>query len=232
MDTATAETRIVLVGIWGWIWLRKWWFIGTGIGLGILIIAPAIWVHLATRVDRYQSVASVPARTVAVVFGAGVLPDGTPTPYLERRLNTAVQLYKAGKAKILLLSGDNSTSHYNEPVAMKRYAVAHGVKEQDIVLDYAGFNTYDSCYRAKAIFGVHQATLVTHDYHLPRAIWTCDSLGVKSIGLAAQDAGKLGRDFSINYLIRELGSTDKAALQNVFKPKPTVLGKFEPITKM
>jgi len=130
---------------------------------------------------------------------------------------------------VLLLSGDNSTSHHNEPVAMRRYAEQLGVPAEAIVLDYAGFNTYDTCYRAAAIFGVHDAILVSHAYHLPRALMTCDRLGVHSVGMAAEQAGRIGRDFSVNYLLREVVSTDKAGLQVVFKPQPTVLGCAEPI---
>jgi vancomycin permeability regulator SanA len=127
------------------------------------------------------------------------------------------------------MTGDNSTSHHNEPVAMKKYAEQLGVPATDITMDYAGFNTYDSCYRARAIFGVQEAILVTHGYHLPRAIMTCESLGVKSRGVAAENAGTAGRDFSVNYLVREVVSTDKAFWQIVFKPKPTALGDYEPI---
>jgi vancomycin permeability regulator SanA len=209
----------------------KWWLAGTAALLAALTMGPTWYANAATQALRYDAAAinedKLPKRAVAIVFGAGVLPDGEPTPYLKRRLDTAAELFHAGKAQRLLLSGDNSSSHYNEPVAMKRYALSLGVPEDRIVLDYAGFNTYDSCYRAKVIFGVQEATLVTHDYHLPRAILTCKGLGVKSIGVAARNAGKAGRDFSINYVVREFASTDKAALQIMFKPNPTVLGKPE-----
>lgn len=208
-----------------WALRHKWWImVACGAAAG-LAIAPVVYIAQVTGSQRYNVVAQVPHRHIAIVFGAGVAPNGTPTPYLQRRIETAVNLYKAGKADILLMSGDNSTSHHNEPVAMARYAEKLGVPQRHIVLDYAGFNTYDSCYRAHAIFGVTQATLVSHAYHLPRAIWTCNHAGVQSIGLAAENAGRIGKDFSVNYLLREVLSTWKAIFQTTFRPKPTILGR-------
>ncbi len=215
-----------------WLWRRKWWLAGACFVLVMLIVAPSVYVHLSTRHQRFTQISQIAPHEVAIVFGAGVYPDGTPTPYLQRRIETAADLYKAGKARVLLLSGDNSSSHHNEPIAMRAYAEKLGVPASRIVLDYAGFNTYDSCYRAAVIFNVHSAILVSHAYHLPRAIMTCEHLGVRSVGMAAENAGQVGRDFSVNYLIRELGSTDKAMLQIVFKPHPTVLGAPEPIKSL
>jgi vancomycin permeability regulator SanA len=228
-----AYVRAKMVGVrhGRWLWAHKV-ALGAVIVVGLLmVIGPAVYAVISTRGDRYGVTVDVPSHAVAIVFGAGVEPDGTPTPYLQKRIQTAVALYHAGTVHTLLLSGDNSTSHHNEPVAMGRYAESLGVPADRIVLDYAGFNTYDTCYRARAIFNVHQAVLVSHAYHLPRAIMTCSHTGVKSIGVAAENAGRIGRDYSVNYLARELLSTDKAVLQIVFKPKPTVLGPLEPITK-
>ncbi|MDB5184512.1 MAG: hypothetical protein JWN38_320 [Candidatus Saccharibacteria bacterium] len=195
-----------------------------------LSFGPITYTVLATRGERYdlsrQATSAVPKRQVAMVFGAGVFPDGTPTPYLKGRIQTAVTLYKAGRVKIILMTGDNSSSHYNEPLAMRRYAEQLGIPPKAIVLDYAGFNTYDSCYRAAHIFQIHQAIIVTQAYHLPRAMATCSGLGVKTLGVEAQHAS---RDWTVSYLLREVLSTDKMVIQNVFKPQPTVLGKPEPI---
>jgi vancomycin permeability regulator SanA len=191
---------------------------------------PTIYANLSTRSVRYDlaktSVNAIPRRNVAIVFGAGVLPNGTPSPYLLWRVESAVQLYKAGRVQKLLMSGDNSSTHYNEPVVMQKIAISLGVKPSDIVLDYAGYSTYDTCYRAKAIFGLSQATLVSQGYHLPRAIMTCDGLGVQSIGVSAVHAE---RSYTLSYIVREWISTDKSVVQNIFKPHPTLLGKPEPI---
>ncbi|HET9173717.1 MAG TPA: ElyC/SanA/YdcF family protein [Candidatus Saccharimonadales bacterium] len=161
------------------------------------------------------------------MFGAGVLPNGQPTQYLRERVQTAVNLYKAGRVKKLLMTGDNGATYYNEPRAMRALAMQLGVPEQNIVLDYAGFNTYDSCYRAHAIFKVHNAVLVSQGYHLPRALMTCNALGINSIGIAAAHTS---RDYTASYIAREFLSTDKALVQIIAKPLPTVLGNVEPIS--
>lgn len=192
----------------------------------LIVWGPVVYFNLSTRGQRYDltktPVQSIPERRVAIVFGAGVLPDGKPTPYLVWRVTTAAKLYKAGRVHKLLMTGDNSTKHYNEPMAMAKLAEKLGVKHGDIVLDYAGFNTYDSCYRAHAIFGVSQAIVVSQGYHLPRAVVTCDHLGVQSLGV---DALHTGRDFTVSYIVREWASTDKAVFQLIAKPLPTALGQ-------
>jgi vancomycin permeability regulator SanA len=198
--------------------------------LAVLLWGPTIYANLSTRHERYDmskvSVHDIPKRNVAIVFGAGVLPDGTPTPYLKWRVQTAVELYKAHRVQKILMTGDNSSKHYNEPVAMGKLAEQQGVPATDIVLDYAGLNTYDSCYRARAIFKVKSAILVSQGYHLPRAVMTCNRLGMQSIGV---DAVHSGRDFTVSYIAREWVSTDKAIVQLIFKPNPTVLGPSQPI---
>jgi vancomycin permeability regulator SanA len=109
---------------------------------------------------------------------------------------------------------------------MKKWALKLGADDKDIVLDYAGYSTYDTCYRANYIFGVHEAVLVTQGYHLPRAVMTCNDLGIKSVGVAAL---RRGTDVEINYITREWLSTNKSTIQLIAKPKPTVLGNPEPI---
>jgi vancomycin permeability regulator SanA len=163
---------------------------------------------------------------VALVFGAGILQNGTPTPYLRYRVATAAKLYQAHRVSILLMSGDNSEASYNEPLSMKNYAMKLGVPAKAIVLDYAGFNTYDSCYRAQTIFGVRSATLVSQGYHLPRAMTTCRGLGIQNIGVIAEHPS---RDYTVNYLAREILSTDKMVIQLIFRPHPTALGPRETI---
>jgi len=212
-------------------WISRYWWVGLVVFVLCigLVLLPVLYIVQHTRSARYDVVVSVPQHKVAIVFGAGVWPDGEPTPYLKRRIETGVQLYKAHKVQVLLMSGDNSTAHYNEPVAMGKYAERLGVPHDRIVLDYAGYSTYATCYRAQAIFGLHDAILVTHKYHLPRAITTCNRLGVHSVGLGVLQAGTPGKDFPINYLVREVLSVDKAALELLLRPEPPVLGVPEPI---
>jgi SanA protein len=153
---------------------------------GILLIGlPWIYVRLKTQSRIYRTAADAPEAPVAIVFGAGLYRDGTPMPVLADRVATAVDLYKAGKVRKLLLTGDNRFPEYNEPEAMRRYAISLGVPEADLVSDYAGRRTYDSCYRARYIFQVKKAILVSQEFHLPRAVYLCDQLGIDSTGVAA-----------------------------------------------
>lgn len=128
---------------------------------------------------------AVEHRPVAIVFGAGVYPDGRLSPMLADRVLTAVDLYQAGKVDKLLMTGDNSIVTYNEPWHMADYAIAQGVPEADIAFDYAGRRTYASCWRAKHIFGLDQVVLVTQRFHLPRALYLCQSVGLDAVGVAA-----------------------------------------------
>jgi SanA protein len=150
-----------------------------------LVCALRVWVHARAAGRIHASIGNVPPTPVALVLGAGLWGDGSPTPALYDRVATAVDLYKTGKVQKLLMSGDNRFVNYDEPGAMKALAVQLGVPAEDIVPDYAGRRTYDSCYRAKEIFGVQQAIIVTQRFHLDRALFLCDALGVKSVGVAA-----------------------------------------------
>lgn len=196
------------------------------IGALIPILARLITgIYAASRV---YSVADVPARRVAIVFGAGLWRDGSPTPILQDRVATAAALYFAGKVEKLLLSGDNRFANYNEPEAMRRYAVSLGVPNEALVLDYAGRRTYDTCYRAATIFGVKEAILVTQAFHLPRAIYLCNHLGVDGIGVQA-DQRVYRRSSMAYWTLRELLATVNALWEvHVTRPLP-VLGEPEPI---
>ncbi|OLP16565.1 hypothetical protein BST81_20420 [Leptolyngbya sp. 'hensonii'] len=211
-------------------WYLRWIvlaIVATGIIFPLLMSA---YVYLTTRDRRYLEARTVPSEPVAIVFGAGVYTDGTPTAMLADRLQAAVQLYKSGRVQKLLMTGDNSTIYYNEVIVMQQYAIRLGVPAEDITLDYAGFSTYESCYRARRIFGVSQAVLVTQHFHLARAIYTCDRLGVESIGLGTPDWSTYGQWTIFPYAIREIMATVKALWQvHVTRPKPTFLGPFEGI---
>jgi len=162
-----------------------------GIGLAVALLgagaATAIWAYVQWRYDRlvWTDINAVPARPVAIVFGAGIRPDGGLSPMLRDRMDTAMDLYRAGLVQKLLVSGDNRFVDYDEPGRMYEYAIAHGLPPEDVVRDYAGRRTYDTCYRAPAIFGVTRAILVTQRFHLPRALYTCRTLGVDAVGFSA-----------------------------------------------
>jgi len=178
--------------------------------------------------SRIYNVDDVPNNRIAIVFGAGLWSNGKPTPVLRDRVSTAADLFFSGKVEKLLMSGDNRYVEYNEPGAMRRYALELGVPDEVIVLDYAGRRTYDTCYRARVIFGLKQAILVTQKFHLPRALFTCNLIGVNSIGVLADRREYSFRSLVFWYL-RELPATIIAFWQ-VFVTHPVpVLGKVEPI---
>lgn len=200
----------------------RWHIAAAAIVLVLLTTIAPIYAAVNAR-GKIYSVSTVPQSEVAIIFGAGLERPGKPSAFLESRLLKGIELYQSGRVRALLVSGDNRTSHYNEPIAMRDYIVAHGVPTKAVVVDYAGYNTYDTCYRAHAIFGLNKAVLVTHGYHLPRAMLTCARLGVQNVGVKSDRQ----QSFSRNYKIREYFSMNKAALQLLYMPEPTVLGPKE-----
>ncbi len=182
-----------------------------------------LWIYAAVQQTQHlivPSVAAAPNRPVAIVFGAAgdILTD---------RVTTGVELYKAGKVQKLLMTGDNGRDGYNEPEDMKQKAIAEGVPARDVVCDYAGFRTYDSLYRARDIFGVRSAILVSQRYHLPRALFLGEKLGLDVVGVDAarhRYAGQAGFD------LREIAAVEVAWWQaTVSHPRPKYLGKPEPL---
>jgi SanA protein len=196
--------------------------------LGLLaLLLPRLITVSSTRKDIY-TVESAPTERVAIVFGAGLTRDGRPTPILRDRVETAAELYFSGKVQKLLMSGDNRFLDYNEPEAMRQYALRLGVPDEAIVLDYAGRRTYDTCYRAKAIFGLDSALLVTQAFHLPRALFLCNALGLQAKGVQAE-VRRYWPLMSLIWNIREQFAT-LGAFVDVYVSKPLpVLGKPEPI---
>lgn len=196
---------------------------------GIVGVGPRL-VAMLYAGNRVYSVDDVPARRVAIVFGAKVFPSGRPSPMLADRVETGADLYHAGKVDVLLMTGDNSVVHYNEPAAMRRLALSLGVPDDAIVLDYAGFRTYDSCYRAREIFAVDSAILVTQAFHLDRALLTCNGLGIDAVGVAAdvqRPAGYALKSLIFSH-VREFPATTVALADLLLKPRP-VLGEPLPI---
>jgi vancomycin permeability regulator SanA len=204
---------------------RKLFWLAVVVVLALPLL-PQVVMRAGTWGDRYSSPASTPSRTVAIVFGAGLRADGTPSPFLQQRLDLAAALYAQHRVRALLVTGDNGTTSHDEPAAMKTYLVQHGVVDADVVVDDAGFSTYDSCYRAKAVFGVKDAVVVTQGYHLPRAVFTCRRLGIDTVGLGGSELSAYPST-TITYSAREVLSSVKAVWQLVVKPKPHFLGPHE-----
>jgi SanA protein len=174
---------------------------------------------------------NVPPRPVAMVFGARVLGSGRLSAMLADRVRMGVELYQSGKVRAILMTGDNSVDTYNEPEAMRQYALELGVPDDAIVLDYAGFRTYDSCYRARDIFQVDEAILVTQDFHLDRALLVCNQLGINSVGVAADVMRPTGysRNSLFSSIVREFPATALSVVDLLRNDQPTYLGEPLPI---
>ena len=196
--------------------------------IGILgLILPRIITTIFSLNRIYQK-ENAPATQLAIVFGAGLRRDGSPTAILRDRVETAADLYFSGKVEKILMSGDNRFEYYNEPESMRQYALSLGVPDAAIALDYAGRRTYDTCYRAKAIFGASEALLVTQKFHLPRALFLCNALGLNSYGIEANNI----RYRKISLLIwnfREQIATLGAFIDVYLSNPVPVLGNPEPL---
>jgi vancomycin permeability regulator SanA len=191
-----------------------------------LLLGISVWsVDRQARGHTY-SVNDVPAAPVALVLGAQVDPDGQPSPFLEARLAIAARLYAAGKVKVLLVSGDNSRPDYDEPEAMRAWLVRNGVPGRKVVLDYAGFDTYDSCARAVRIFGVRRAIVVTQTYHLNRAVALCRHVGIDATGVG-DDSVKVAWVDWWHSTVREWGACVKADYDELTGRDPVFLGRHE-----
>lgn len=196
-------------------------------GLGVYLVAvPSAWVYAST--SSYRTVADrVPAAPVAIVMGAGLDGRGRPSPFLAGRLQTAADLYRRGKIRAILVTGDNSRKDYDEPTAMRAYLVKLKIQANRIVLDYAGFDTWDSCVRAKKIFGVDRAIVVTQVFHLPRAVALCRAAGIEAYGVG-HDSLLVDRGPTRYGYFREVFASIKAINAVVFRPRPRFLGPKEP----
>jgi SanA protein len=210
--------------------LARFFLRGALVGLVVALLALAV-PNLLARIyaqSRLFPAEQAPSAPVAIVFGAGLTRSGTPSAILRDRVETAAALYASGRVEKLLMSGDNRFVEYNEPAAMRDYAIELGIPEEDIVLDFAGRRTYDTCYRARHIFGVQEAILVTQQFHLTRALFTCNNLGVESEGVIAEGR-RFRRSAMAFWQLREVAATSVAFWEVwVSRPLP-VLGKPEPI---
>ena len=205
--------------------------LGLIIFLLVFVLVLGIGSRLMTRWyagSRLYNPQSSPQDRVAIVFGAGLWRDGSPSPVLRDRVATAADLYFSGKAEKLLMSGDNTSVHHDEPGAMRDFALSLGVPDEDIVLDYAGRRTYDTCYRAREIFNISSAILVTQAFHLPRALYTCNKLGVKAIGVPADLRQYRGSSLAF-WNFRETIATVVALWEVHFSLPEPILGNPEPI---
>lgn len=165
-------------------------------------------------------------RRAAIVLGAG-LRDKEPTPLLRDRIDSAVALLRLDRVDLLLMSGDNTTPYYDEPSAMRRAAIAAGAPVELVAVDYAGRRTWDTCVRARRLFGIRSAVVVTSAFHVDRAVVTCRAAGIEVVGLSVDDSG-YPRSARARWRARELAAAGRALLDVfVIRPSPAVGG--EPI---
>ncbi|MDD2871174.1 MAG: ElyC/SanA/YdcF family protein [Candidatus Gracilibacteria bacterium] len=187
-----------------------------------IIMSINYYVLSFSNANYYYDVDGLDKYYVGLVFGASVIGNSIPSDILKDRLKVAYEAYIDGKIEKIIVSGDNSYLDYNEPKAMKKYLIELGVDDDDIYLDYAGFDTYDSLYRAKYIFGVDTLVLFTQDFHLKRAMYIGQKLGLNTIGVETNLQKYLKQDY---YNRRELFARIKAFLNvEIFKPESKYLG--------
>ncbi len=188
--------------------------------VALLVGAVAAWLLASSEyverryAGRIVPRAEAPDVPVAVVFGAG-LAGKEPSPLLAERVDAAVALYRAGKVRRILMSGDNSDPFHDETGAMRRRAASQGVPPAALVEDPAGYSTYDSCIRARDVFGVRRAILVTQRFHLPRALYLANAVGIDAWGVAADE----GREPRSAYAVRELFSRALALWTVLLHPR-------------
>lgn len=188
----------------------------------LLLIINALILYTVS--DQFLTVDDIENLTdvdCIIVLGAGVKPDQTPSLMLKDRLDRSLELYEVGVSKRLLMSGDHGKENYDEVNVMKQYAINAGVNSSMIFMDHAGFSTYESIYRAKDIFGARKVVIVSQKYHLSRALFIANRLGLDAYGVAAVDiqySGQLQREF------REVLAGNKDFIVTLFKPEPTFLG--------
>lgn len=197
-----------------------------GFFLLALILLFSVSIIYSTKGYIYEDITQVPQADAALVLGAAILKNGELSPVLRDRANKAIELYNAGKVKKIIASGDNSTVTYNEVQPIRKYLLRYNIPESDIFMDYAGFDTYSSIYRAQNIFLVQSLIVVSQSFHLPRAVYIARHLDIDAYGMSADD----GRYKLINYF-REVLADTKAVIDIAFDRKPKYLGRQIPITE-
>jgi len=194
--------------------------------LFMVIISNVVIVKKSKRY-LYDKVSDVPECYTAIVLGAKVSSKGVPSDYLQDRLDMAIELYRNNKITRFLLSGDHGQTSYDEVNNMKAYLIEHGIDTADIFLDHAGFDTYNTMVRARKIFQVEDAIVVSQEFHLPRAVFIARSKGIEAYGIKA-DKRKYAAIKSLK--IREILAKVKAFTEVIINKKPKYLGEQIPIT--
>ncbi|MBL7856581.1 MAG: YdcF family protein [Cyclobacteriaceae bacterium] len=206
-------------------WLKRL-VAGALIILVVTVVGCNIWIVQSTRNKVYDDLIQLPEHRIALVLGtSNKLVSGKPNPFFEKRMETAAQLYTLGKIDHFILSGDNRSRYYNEPMEMQRALIKLGVPKSAITLDYAGLRTLDSVVRSKEIFGQKKLTIITQPFHSYRAIFISQYYGIDAVAMAADDPGL---DHNLKVVVREYFARTKAVLDlYIFKTEPRFLGEKE-----
>ena len=209
----------------------KKWLLAAVILLLAIVAAVALLNGIVVWTTAGQIVSEAEAETFdadcALVLGAGLKKNGEPGNTLTDRLETAIALYESGAAKKLVMSGDHGRQGYDEANLMKQYAVERGVPSSDVFMDHAGFSTYESVYRAEAIFLARRVIIVTQAYHLPRALFIANGLGLDAVGVAADRRAYVGMTYSYG---REIAARVKDCFTTWLNVDPTYLGEAIPVS--
>ncbi len=195
-----------------------------GIFMAILTIIVVFLLSLQTENQGssyiYQDIAKTPKAQTVMILGASVLRNKTMSDMLKDRADTAIEIYNSNKANNILISGDGQAKNYNEVVVVNNYLLEQGIPKEKILLDYYGFDTYDSLYRARDIFGIKNLIISTQNFHLPRALFIAKSLGIQAYGITADRHKYKNMELNIG---RELLATVKAYVDVFYNAKPAVL---------
>ncbi len=212
--------------------IRKW-VLSILLCLAIIAAAAVLGINgyvlntTGTRILEPQEGAALADVDCILVLGCGVRDDGSPSHMLEDRLKRSLELYGLDAAPKLLMSGDHSRGGYNEVGAMKQFAIAAGVPSADVFMDHAGFSTYESLYRARDVFGAKKILIVSQEYHLYRALYIAQALGLEACGISADYRSYSGQSLRE---VREVLARCKDFVTAIFLPEPTYLGSPIPLT--
>ena len=212
---------------------KKWRKRTMGVLVSLFIVSLIVVSLAISRVSSYKkyiyNIEDIPkGNDTIIVLGAGVRSDGSPSDILADRLETSLEVYNEGVADSFILSGDHGREDYNEVGAMKDYILDSNIDESIIFMDHVGFSTYDTMYRAKEIFKVKSAVIVTNEYHLPRALYIARKLGIDAYGVKSD---KRVYQLMDNYRKREiLAKLKDFVYVNIIKPEPKFLGESIPVS--